>query len=161
MGVSYYPNMPRETWTGYILGAVINRLAYLNIAQRFVAPCDYWRVPYNEEGYLKYAQFLPDANNERNFDQARKDKWLALKQVIFVKWEEDSTIIPRESSWWGIYTEDFNIVSRFDTETYQKDLIGIKTLEEDGRATFIEIPGNHMAYTYPQINEIVQEPFSK
>ena len=53
-------------------------------------------------------------------------------------------IIPRESSWWGTYDEHYNEITRFETDVYQNDLLGIRTLEEQGRADFIEIEGDHM-----------------
>ena len=161
MGVSSVPTFPRETWTGYFLTILVNQIIYWDIAQWLVAPADYWRDPQNTAGYLKHSRFLAEANNEVNFNQTRKDLWLSLKHCIFVKWESDTTIIPRESEWWGHLTSDLNIISRFDTEVYKKDLIGIKTLEESGRADFISIPGDHMHFNTTQINSIVEKAFIK
>jgi len=161
MGVSAFPRYPRETWSGYILTWVINKIIYYGFTQMFIAPADYWRDPNDREGFLKHSRFLADANNERNFNQTRKDMWVNLKYARFIKFEQDRVIIPRESSWWGQYTEDFNVVSRFDTEVYQKDLIGIRTLEEEGRADFIAIPGDHIEVSLEKINELVEEPFLK
>jgi palmitoyl-protein thioesterase len=154
MGVSALPKLPRDGWLGWLLCLVIDRVIYFQIAQFFLAPADYWRDPQNMEGFLKYSKFLAEANNEVNFNQTRKDKWLSLKKAIFVKWIDDTTIIPKESSWWGMYDSNFNIMSRFDTEVYQKDLMGIKTLEEDGRATFETLPGDHMHFSHDDINQM-------
>lgn len=111
--------------------------------------------------YLKHSKFLPDALNERNFNQQIKDNWLSLKFARFVKWENDNVIIPRESSWWGQYDENYEIVTRFQTEVYQKDLVGIKTLEEEGRADFVAIPGGHMHFSHQQLNELTEIAFLK
>ena len=73
MGVSMAPHFPRESWSGYFLTLLINKVVYLDIAQWIIAPTDYWRDPTNIEGYLKNSHFLAEANNEINFDQARKD----------------------------------------------------------------------------------------
>ena len=161
MGVSYFPGLSGDTWFGTVLAWIINRGVYFDVTQYFIAPADYWRDPQNPEGFIKNSRFLADANNEAHFNQTRKDLWLSLKYARFVKWEEDTTIIPRESSWWGMYTEDYNIISRFDTEVYQKDLIGIRTLEEEGRASFVSIPGDHMHFSHSQINDITQIAFLK
>uniref|UniRef100_A0A7S3KB39 Palmitoyl-protein thioesterase 1 n=1 Tax=Euplotes crassus TaxID=5936 RepID=A0A7S3KB39_EUPCR len=161
MGVSFAPTFPKETWLGTALAWIINKFVYFNFMQYLVAPADFWIDPTNPQGYLKHSRFLAEANNERNFDQNRKDLWLALKHARFVKWEQDTTIIPRESSWWGMYSPDYNIVSRFDTEVYKKDLIGIRTLEEEGRADFISIPGDHMKFSHDQINNIVRPVFTQ
>ena len=161
MGVSSVPTFPRDTWIGYFLTIIVNKVVYWSFAQWIIAPTDYWRDPQNIEGYLKHSGFLAEANNEVNFNQTRKDLWLSLKQCIFVKWSNDTTIIPRESSWWGHLTSELNTVSRFDSEVYQKDLIGIRTLEESGRADFIAIPGDHMHFNTDQINHIVEKAFIK
>lgn len=161
MGVSAVPHFPREEWIGWIFCLVIDRVIYLNIAQYLLAPADYFRVPNDPEGFLKHSKFLRDANNEANFNQTRKDLWIGLKFARFVKWEQDTTIIPDESSWWGKYDIDMNTLSRFDTDVYQKDLIGIRTLEEEGRADFVSIPGDHMDFSHEQINHIVSPVFRR
>lgn len=160
MGVSYIPDMPRETWYGYILAILANYFLYFDFSQRIFGPADYWRDPTRPDNFLKYSRFLAEANNEKNFDQERKDKWLGLKHARFVKWEDDAVIIPRESSWWGMYDTDYNILSRFDTEVYQKDLVGIRTMEEEGRADFIAIPGGHMEVSHEKLAELVKPIFT-
>ncbi|CAI2376757.1 unnamed protein product [Moneuplotes crassus] len=161
MGVSYFPHYPADTWIGAISHIIINRLAYWWVAQWFIAPADYWRVPNNPQAFLEGSRFLADATNEINFNQTMKDLWLSLKFARFVKWDDDSVIIPRESSWWGQYTTDYKIISRFDTEVYQKDLVGIRTLEEEGRADFINIPGDHMQVSHEQVNQLTEVAFLK
>ena len=155
MGVSMAPKYPREHWDGYFLTMLINEFVYWELAQWIIAPADYWRNPNDMEGYLKSSRFLAEANNEVHFDQARKDSWLSLNHCMFIKWMNDTVIIPRESSWWGEYKPDFNIVSRFDTRVYKEDLIGIRTLEEQGRAEFVEILGDHMDNILENLNQTV------
>ena len=155
MGVSAYPHYPREHLLGYFMTYIIDAFIYLDIAQRIIAPADYWYDPTHRDRYLKYSSFLARANNEVDFSQERKDAWLDLNYCLFVKWANDTTIIPRESSWWGQYTEDWNIVSRFDTEVYQKDLIGTRTLEEQGRAEFATIIGDHMENIIINLNDTI------
>ena len=161
MGVSSPPQYPRDTLSGFILTWLANKVVYWSFSQYIIAPADYWRDPQNISGYLKYSRFLAEANNEENFSQARKDSWLSLKYATFVKWEQDTTIIPRESSWWGEITPDLYTVSRFDTEVYKKDLIGIRTLEETGRAEFVTLPGDHMNFSHDQINKVCEKAFTK
>lgn len=155
MGVSEFPDIPRDTWKGYLITMFINQFVYYDIFQWFIAPADYWRNPKDLDGYTKYSHFLAEANNERNFSQERKDSWLSLNHCLFIKWMEDMTIIPRESSWWGAYTPDLNIASRHETDVYKNDLIGIRTLEEQGRADFVAIKGGHMENILQNLNQTV------
>ena len=161
MGVSSPPKCPIETFYGRAAAWISSKVIYWDISQMFIAPADYWRDPNNYEGYLKYSRFLAEANNEINFNQTRKDLWLNLKQCIFVKWELDSVIVPRESCWWGELTSDNTVIDRFKSKVYQQDLIGIRTLEESGRADFITIPGDHMTFNTDQINSVVEKAFIK
>lgn len=161
MGVSYVPHFPRDTWLGWAMAWIFNKVVYLDIVQMLLAPADYWYDPQNHSGYLKNSRFLAEANNQVNFDQARKEKWTNLKYAKFIKWERDTTIIPRESAWWGQYTSDLNVINRFETEVYKQDLIGIRTLEESGRAEFASLPGDHMHFTYNQINFFCDNVFRK
>ena len=48
----------------------------------------------------------------------------------------------------GEYDSNYNVVHRNNTIIYQKDLIGIKILENEGRAKFIKIPRGHMHFDY-------------
>lgn len=155
MGVSEAPKFPRDSWSGYILTLLINQVIYYDLAQWIIAPADYWRNPKDLDGYLKYSKFLAEANNERDFSQERKDAWINLNHCLFIKWINDTVIIPRESSWWGVENPDLNVVSRFETEVYVKDLIGIRTLEEQGRADFVAIQGDHMDNIIQNLNHTI------
>ena len=119
------------------------------------APANYWRDPNNFNTYLYKSDFLAEANNERNYSEERRQKFFNLKRVMFIKWDDENTIKPSESSWWGEYDSNYNVIHRNNTILYQKDLIGIKTLENEGRAKFINIPGGHMHFTYEQIDNII------
>ena len=59
-----------------------------------------------------------------------------------------------------MYNKDFEVVSRFETEVYKEDLIGIRTLEEDGRADFTSIPKDHMHFAHSEIIQNIEGPFS-
>lgn len=106
-------------------------------------PASYWRLPADHDRYLEYSPFLAEANNEVQFNQTLKDGFLALNKAMFVMWEDDKRIVPKESSWWAQFDSDYNLVPRQETEIYKNDLIGIRTLEELGRATFVTVPGDH------------------
>ena len=123
--------------------------------QSSFAPSNYWKVPNNYDNYLIKSSFLAEANNERSFSSDRKDRFLKLNKALFIKWENEQTIKPAESSWWGEYDANYGVIHRNETILFQKDLIGVKTLESQRRAKFISIPGVHMEYTFSQIDDII------
>jgi palmitoyl-protein thioesterase len=104
---------------------------------------------------LDKSEFLAEANNERDYSDERKQKFLRLNRAMFIKWDSEQVIKPAESSWWGQYDINYNVLHRNSTDVYQKDLIGIRTLEEQGRAKFVSIPGGHMEFTFEQIDNII------
>mmetsp|Transcript_42912 Transcript_42912/g.50326 ORF Transcript_42912/g.50326 Transcript_42912/m.50326 type:complete len:209 (-) Transcript_42912:18-644(-) len=130
-------------------------MVFTDKMQNSWAPAGYFKVPGYFQEYLEHSSFLAEANNEVNYSEARREKMLNLKRAMFIKWDNEKTIKPAESSWWGEYDDNYNVLHRNQTALYQKDLIGIKTLEEQGRAKFVSIPGGHMDYTWEEIDNIV------
>ena len=55
----------------------------------------------------------------------------------------------------GEFESNYNFVHRNNTILYQKDLIGIKTLENEERVKFVNISEGHMHFNYEQIDNIV------
>jgi palmitoyl-protein thioesterase len=138
-------------YTKYMDGA----MAYDDDHQENFAWASYWKDPAHYQQYLDQSTWLAEANNEVNYSEARRQSMLDLNGALFIKWDAETTISPAESSWWGGYDKNFNVIDRFHDDVYLEDLVGIKTLEEEGRALFISIPGKHMEYTFTQIDEII------
>lgn len=154
-GISGLSHMPRDGFFGRIVDWVVDKLIYLDVMDRIIESADYWRDPEDYDGYLHHSRFLAEANNEVNYDEERRQAWTHVNKALFIKWEDDQTIIPKVSSWWGQYDQDFNELQREDTTVYSKDLIGIKTLEQQGKAIYVKWPGDHMQFNFTQINEHV------
>lgn len=144
MGVSLVPALPKDSKIGGLVNSLVNKIIYLDVLQQFIAPSNYWKNPENKEGYLNNARFLPNSNNELVFNSTKKDVWLSLKYARFIKFSQDKIIVPKESSWWGEFSGNYTVLERFETKTYQEDLLGIKSLEELGKADFLEYDGEHM-----------------
>jgi len=119
------------------------------------APASYLRFPQYFQRYLDYSPFLAEANNEVNYSEDRRQKFLALHKALFIKFAQEQVVIPAESSWWGEFDRAGNVLSRNQTRTYNEDLIGIKTLEEQGRGVFVTLAGKHVEVTPNDIDEVV------
>lgn len=161
MGVSLVPAIPRDSKVGGLVNSLVNKIIYLDILQQFIAPSNYWKNPENREGYLKNAKFLPISNNELVFNSTKKEIWLSLKFARFIKFTEDKIIVPKESSWWGEYSQNFTELTRFQTKLYKEDLLGIRTLEETGKADFLEFNSEHMIIDNGSIVNYVQDVVRK
>ena len=72
----------------------------------------------------------------------------------------DTMIYPKETAWFHELQADGTILPYNQTEFYQKDFIGLKALNEAGRAKFVEIDGDHLQFSESDIENIIV-PFLK
>ncbi|CDW84115.1 palmitoyl-protein thioesterase precursor [Stylonychia lemnae] len=127
---------------------------YFDLIQELVAPAEYFRVFNEISEYIKKSVFLPRINNElKQKNQAYKDRLTALEHFRMFMWTDDMVVYPKQSAWFGVLNETGGIVNLQDQQQYQEDWLGLKTLGESNRTSFIEIPGNHMHQT----DDIIQK----
>ena len=75
--------------------------------------------PYHLDDYLKYNAFLPDINNELdNKSERYRDNFRSLERLVLVRFVDDVTVVPRESSWFGFFDGDQLQIMQ-DTQLYQ------------------------------------------
>ena len=89
------------------------------------------------------------------FNESYRQGFESLEGALFVVWEGDTVIKPRLAGWWYQYNWKYELVPYNETEFYQKNLFGLRTLVEDGRAQFASIPGNHMHLPTEQVDELL------
>ena len=85
-----------------ILDYLLGLLAYFEILQSYYAPLSYWRDLYSTfryNIYLDHSEFLPYINNEKHHDKydEYKDRFSWLNRLELVMFENDKTIVPKES----------------------------------------------------------------
>jgi len=112
-------------------------VAYSFLMQRFISFAGYWKDPLHYDTYLKKCMFLPYINNEIDHPDAQifKNNICSLKKMILVQSTREDVVDPAASCHFGFYpvgSTDY-IESLFDSEWYQSDKLGIKTLAESGR----------------------------
>lgn len=154
-GVSGLSHQKRSSLLGSIVDWFVDKLISYEFMDRVIHSADYWRDPRNHDGFLAHSKFLAEANNEVDFDEERKDAWIHINHALFVQWGEDQTLIPRESAHWAVYDEHFEVVERHSTILFQEDLLGLQSLEEEDRTTYITFPGDHLEFNFTQINDHV------
>merc|ERR1711892_168955 len=86
-----------------------------------------------------------------------KARLTRLENFVMIKWRDDTTIIPRESSHFEFYHhgQDQLIMPLGDSPIYREDWIGLKTLDDATRLHFYTIPGDHMALNQSWIAETI------
>lgn len=137
----------------------------------------YYRDPNRYERYLASSAFLADINNEisseppedpeesprgRNTTYAKN--LASLKTLVLVIFDQDRTVVPKESSWFGSrnVTESSTMATLDDEPKllnmrqqplYIEDWIGLRTLDEKGGVVFKTCVGEHM-----QMNDECWQP---
>lgn len=136
-----------NTWSGFV--------------QNRLVPAQYYRdpEPAQYEKYLESSNFLADINNERELKNARYKKNLAsLANFVMVMFEDDTTVIPKETAWFEEVngTESLPLRAR---AIYKEDWIGLRELDRKGALRFRQVPGEHMQLSQKSLNKTIQEFF--
>ncbi|KAK1077144.1 hypothetical protein LTR33_008334 [Friedmanniomyces endolithicus] len=139
-----------NAWTDYVQGRVVPAQYYRTVNESTGAA---------SEGYLEGSGFLADVNNERVLkDASYVDKIAALERFVMWVFEEDKTVIPKESGWFAEVNGTDGVVTGLrDREMYKEDWLGLKRLDEKGGLVLKSTPGGHMDLN----EEILAEAFGE
>lgn len=109
-------------------------------------PAQYYRDPEDLGQYLAHSNFLADVNNERQVKNATyKENVAALERLVMYEFEEDETVVPRETSWFGERNLTTGEVTPLrERRLYGEDWLGLRRLDEKGGLVFRRVPGRHM-----------------
>jgi palmitoyl-protein thioesterase len=147
---SYVGLLKANTWGTWVQGHLVP-------SQYFKATNDSTGEPAEE--YLDNSNFLADINNERVLKNVTYAKNLAaLDNFVMYLFEDDETVIPKESGWFA-YTNgtDGKVTGLRDREIYKEDWIGLRKLDEKGGLHFETTEGGHMTLG----DEILTTVFTK
>ncbi|KAL6125844.1 hypothetical protein ACLB2K_073895 [Fragaria x ananassa] len=146
-------------WICVLLDNLIKSEIYSSYIQEHLAPSGYLKIPTDIAAYLKGCTFLPKLNNEicSTRNSTYKERFTSLENLVLIMFEQDTILIPKETSWFGYYPDGaFDpILSAQETKLYTEDWIGLKTLDEAGKVKFINVSGNHLAITKSDMRKYV------
>ncbi|XP_050385317.1 uncharacterized protein LOC126801882 [Argentina anserina] len=146
-------------WICVLLDDLIKSEIYSSYIQEHLAPSGYVKIPTDIAAYLKGCTFLPKLNNEINStrNSTYKERFASLENLVLIMFEQDTILIPKETSWFGYYPDGaFDpILPAQETELYTEDWIGLKTLDEAGKVKFINVSGNHLAISKSDMKKYV------
>merc|ERR1712098_132151 len=130
--------------------------AYEPWIQDLGAPAQYWNDPLNQTNYIAGSHYLGVVNNEKeDKNQDYKDRMVQLDNFVMVMWEDDTTVIPRETSHFETYApgQEVEVLPLRESALYQEDFIGLKTLDENDKLHFYTVPGHHVQFDYDWVAE--------
>merc|ERR1712110_356596 len=139
-----------------LVNEILSAGAYEPWVQDLVAPAQYWHDPLNLTNFVHGSHYLAIVNNEvEEKEVLYKERMVQLDNFVMMRWEAEATVVPAESSHFGFFApgQVEAVQSLKETQLYQEDFIGLKTLDEAGKLTFHMIPGGHMTFDYNWIAE--------
>ncbi|KAG2315297.1 hypothetical protein Bca52824_018419 [Brassica carinata] len=132
---------------------------YNDFVQDHIAPSGYVKIPCEMTKYLEHSQYLPKLNNERPDERNStfKDRFTSLHNLVLVMFQNDTTLIPKETSWFGYYNDEGldTLLSTQQTKLYREDWIGLKALDDVGKVKFVSVSGDHLMIAYKDVLEYV------
>jgi len=124
---------------------LVSNFAYEEFVQNILSIAGYWRDPYQLNKYYNDSHFLPDINNEDStFNQTYRENMLKLNAFVLIKSDIDEVVSPPESSWFlGFQPNTLTAETWNQSRQYNDDLIGMKTLRDQGKLHFFTCHTKH------------------
>uniref|UniRef100_A0A3P9JQL1 palmitoyl-CoA hydrolase n=1 Tax=Oryzias latipes TaxID=8090 RepID=A0A3P9JQL1_ORYLA len=106
---------------------------YNKLGQK-LSVCGYWKDPHHTSAYLRHNIFLPLLNGEKPHSNMKewKENFLRIKKLVLIGGPDDGVITPWQSSHFGFYDCEENVVEMKNQEFYVKDTFGLQTLDARG-----------------------------
>ncbi|ODN02077.1 Lysosomal thioesterase PPT2 [Orchesella cincta] len=106
---------------------------------------NYWRDPRHLDSFLNYSHFLPEVNNEVTTSNTIKFKknFLKLQRLVLIGGPDDGVISPWQSSHFGAFDENEQVIPMQNSRIYKNDSFGLRTLDKLCKIVTITIPGIH------------------
>jgi palmitoyl-protein thioesterase len=148
-GVSDIPRCSGESggWCS-LMRSIVQRGAYTQWAQSNIIQAQYYKNPKQMTAYLESNKFLADVNNERVEKRSSyADRLGELEKFVMVMFTEDQMVVPKQSAWFGFFSEEGEIVAVREQLLYKEDWIGLKRLDERGALVMLECQGDHLRFT--------------
>ena len=130
--------------------------AYVPWIQDLIAPAQYWHDPLNISSYVAGSHHLAPINNELELvNEVYRSKMEELESFVMVMFNQDEIVVPKESAHFRFYRpgQDVEIPALEESKLYQENLIGLKTLNEQGKLHFYAVDGKHVQIDYDWVAE--------
>ncbi|KAJ3547623.1 hypothetical protein NM688_g5381 [Phlebia brevispora] len=135
-------------------------------AQENLVQAQYFRDPEQLDLYLSRNKWLTSINNEipDSVNTTYAKNLESLNKLILVLFSEDTTVVPKESAWFGSYapsnessSADKAVIPMRLQPLYTENRIGLKTLDQRGDIVLATCVGEHMQLTPDCWKPLVQK----
>lgn len=165
-GIADYAPCGATDWLCKGAMALLHTNTWSAFVQSRLVPAQYYRDVDPEtdlptEEYLENSNLLADINNERASKRESYAKNIAsLENLVLFSFEEDTTVIPKESEWFAEVNKTTTEVTPLrERKLYKEDWLGLKALDKKGGLIFKTAPGKHMQLSDEVLNATFKEYF--
>ncbi|ODA81074.1 hypothetical protein RJ55_04036 [Drechmeria coniospora] len=141
--------------------ALLRFNTWSSFVQSRLVPAQYYRDPSPDSyhSYLENSNFLADINNEREQKSEVYRKNIAgLTNFVMYMFEDDTTVIPRQTAWFH-EVNDTRVIPLRERTMYKEDWLGLRALDKKGGLHFRSITGDHMQIPMQVLNDTMVEFF--
>ena len=83
-----------------------------------------------------------------------KQRILSLEQMVLFRFEKDTVVVPRDSSWFA-YLSGTRLLQLWEQPGWAEDVLGLRALKESGRLLLLTAPGQHCTFGLPWFRDHV------
>ncbi|KAG0649322.1 Palmitoyl-thioesterase 1 [Hyphodiscus hymeniophilus] len=153
-GISEFQSCSATDWLCKGAQGLLRTNTWTQYVQSHLVPAQYFRDPFQYDDYLEYSNFLADINNERELkNQTYKENLEKLERFVMYMFEDDATVIPKESSWFA-EVNGTEVQELKDRVLYKEDWLGLKALDKKGALEFKSTEGGHMSLTDKLLKDV-------
>jgi palmitoyl-protein thioesterase len=160
-GIAKYQMCGSSDWLCKAYIGLLKANTWGSWVQSHLVPAQYFKSVDEETGlptddYLTYSNFLADINNERALKNATYKKNLArLEKFVMFLFEDDTTVVPKESGWFAyVNGTDGEVTGVRNRTLYKEDWIGLREL------VFRTTEGGHMQLGDEVLTDVFEKYFA-
>ena len=155
MGTMTLPNCESGFYCD-IVNDALDLGVYDPYVQAHIGPAGYFKDQYKYTEYLAASNFLAAVSNERSINPQYSAGFKAINTLVLIEFTEDTVVDPKESEQFGFYANDTKkLLAYNETGDYLSDILGLKTLDEQGKIVFEYIVGNHLEFNFTDVQKYV------
>eukprot|EP01064_Diplonema_japonicum_P033581 TRINITY_DN6658_c0_g1_i1.p1 TRINITY_DN6658_c0_g1~~TRINITY_DN6658_c0_g1_i1.p1 ORF type:complete len:328 (+),score=133.34 TRINITY_DN6658_c0_g1_i1:51-986(+) len=166
MGVAGFPNCNPAGLLAPVCDQLDEKLgdeAYYIETQEALFQANYFRDPMrvNTSQYKRNSQ-LGEWNGEgERVNPLYKENFVKVERFAMIKAMKDTMVYPNWGEWWGQFTPgSYHTIQKInETDMYQRDTFGLKTVHEAGKILFNHTDGNHLVFSMEQLEWWVNNYF--
>jgi palmitoyl-protein thioesterase len=144
-----------NTWSSFVQARLVPAQYYKSVNATTGKPTD---------EYLEYSNFLADINNERKEkNKTYKENMEKLENFAMYMFENDTVVIPKETSWWGQVNNltEGTATPLKELPIYKEDWLGLKKLDEEKKLHFRLVENvDHMRFTDKLLTKVFEDFFA-